>query len=286
MSGIATSRRRSRPSRIPRLPLLRRVPTERCSDRPIDEPQSTKEYARDARQAPVRRDQWLTFLQRRFMRPGHDPVGRIVQSAPTAGSARAVRSNGARPQPLGSGFRDVATGCDKLCCALFGYPSARLESAQNRHPPRTELWRPGGTLTGASRPAFAPVRAGRRAVKAPRPARHGTEPKPQLKLAPARAQADSGVTAAVVSLVTPGAGLDQMARTSNEEQESGPVASGFGVPCAPRPTGGTAETFFTAEELVFSEIAHRGVGRRNVSTCRGVRRLAGYVSRTCPRASR
>src|SRR5215469_3770579 len=45
-----------------------------------------------------------------------------------------------------------------------------------------------------------------------------------------------------------------------QNQEVKPVASGIRVHCVPGMAYGTAETFFTAEELVLSEIAHRGIG--------------------------
>src|SRR5512132_3842429 len=50
------------------------------------------------------------------------------------------------------------------------------------------------------------------------------------------------------------------ANRSAQNQEVKPVASGFRVRCVLGMSYGTAETFFTAEELVLSEIAHRGVG--------------------------
>src|SRR4029453_578043 len=43
-------------------------------------------------------------------------------------------------------------------------------------------------------------------------------------------------------------------------QEVKPVASGFRVRCVRGVSYGTAETFLTAEELVLTETAHRGVG--------------------------
>jgi hypothetical protein len=49
-------------------------------------------------------------------------------------------------------------------------------------------------------------------------------------------------------------------RRSAQNQEVKPVASGFGARCVLGLSYGTAEAFFTAEELVLSEIAHRGVG--------------------------
>jgi hypothetical protein len=52
----------------------------------------------------------------------------------------------------------------------------------------------------------------------------------------------------------------QQAYRSAQNQEVKPVASGFGARCALGISNGTAETLFTAEELVLSEIAHRGVG--------------------------
>ena len=50
------------------------------------------------------------------------------------------------------------------------------------------------------------------------------------------------------------------ANRSAQDQEVKPVASGFRVRCVLGISYGTAETFFTAEELVLGEIAHRGVG--------------------------
>src|SRR5215469_203701 len=50
------------------------------------------------------------------------------------------------------------------------------------------------------------------------------------------------------------------ANRSAQNQEVKPVASGFRVRCVPGMSYGTAETFFTAEELVLGEIAHRGIG--------------------------
>jgi hypothetical protein len=50
------------------------------------------------------------------------------------------------------------------------------------------------------------------------------------------------------------------ANRSAQNQEVKPVASGFRVRCVLGMSYGTAETFFTAEELVLSEFAHRGVG--------------------------
>jgi hypothetical protein len=47
---------------------------------------------------------------------------------------------------------------------------------------------------------------------------------------------------------------------SAQNQEVKPVASGFRVRRLLGTSYGTAEAFFTAEELVFTEIAHRGVG--------------------------
>src|SRR5439155_4537295 len=49
-------------------------------------------------------------------------------------------------------------------------------------------------------------------------------------------------------------------RVLAQNQEVEPVASGFWVRCVLRMSYGTAQTFFAAEELVLSEIAHRGVG--------------------------
>jgi hypothetical protein len=50
------------------------------------------------------------------------------------------------------------------------------------------------------------------------------------------------------------------ANRSAQNQEVKPVASGFRVRCVLGMSHGTAETFFTAEKLVLTEIAHRGVG--------------------------
>ena len=50
------------------------------------------------------------------------------------------------------------------------------------------------------------------------------------------------------------------ANRSAQNQEVKPVAPGFQVRCALDMSDGTAETFFTAEELALSEMAHRGVG--------------------------
>jgi hypothetical protein len=50
------------------------------------------------------------------------------------------------------------------------------------------------------------------------------------------------------------------ANRSAQNQEVKPVAPGFRVRCVLGISYGTAETFFTAEELVLSEIAHRGIG--------------------------
>src|SRR5258707_14548239 len=50
------------------------------------------------------------------------------------------------------------------------------------------------------------------------------------------------------------------ANRSAQNQEVKPVASGFRVGCVLGMSYGTTEAFFTAEELVLSEIAHRGVG--------------------------
>src|SRR5215469_10646635 len=50
------------------------------------------------------------------------------------------------------------------------------------------------------------------------------------------------------------------ASRSAQNQEVKPVASGFRVRCVLGMSYGTAETLFTAEELVLGEIAHRGVG--------------------------
>jgi hypothetical protein len=50
------------------------------------------------------------------------------------------------------------------------------------------------------------------------------------------------------------------ANRSAQNQEVKPVASGFRVRCVLGMSYGTAETFFAAEELLLSEITHRGVG--------------------------
>jgi hypothetical protein len=50
------------------------------------------------------------------------------------------------------------------------------------------------------------------------------------------------------------------ANRSAQNQQVKPVASGFRVRCALGISYGTAETFFAVEELVLSEMAHRGVG--------------------------
>src|SRR5919108_1214699 len=47
---------------------------------------------------------------------------------------------------------------------------------------------------------------------------------------------------------------------SAQNQEVKPVASGFRIRCVLGMSYGTAETFFTTEELVLSQTAHRGVG--------------------------
>ena len=50
------------------------------------------------------------------------------------------------------------------------------------------------------------------------------------------------------------------ANRSAQNQEVKPVASGFRVRGVLGMSYGTAETFFAAEEVVLSEVAHRGVG--------------------------
>jgi hypothetical protein len=50
------------------------------------------------------------------------------------------------------------------------------------------------------------------------------------------------------------------ANRSAQNQQVKPVASGFWVRCVLSISYGTAETFFTGEELLLSETAHRGVG--------------------------
>src|SRR5215216_2972053 len=50
------------------------------------------------------------------------------------------------------------------------------------------------------------------------------------------------------------------ANRSAQNQEVKPVASGFRVRCVLAMSYCTAETFFAAEELLLSEITHRGVG--------------------------
>src|SRR5947208_14651398 len=67
---------------------------------------------------------------------------------------------------------------------------------------------------------------------------------------------------------------------SAQNQEVRPVASGLLVRRVLGMSYGTPETFLTAEELVFSEIAHRGVGvAENVHLAEEVRE-AGRVGLT------
>jgi hypothetical protein len=86
--------------------------------------------------------------------------------------------------------------------------------------------------------------------------------------------------------LSPPSAARHRANRSAQDQEVKPVAPGFRVRCVLGTSYGTAETFFTAEELVLSEIAHRGVGVAESAHLAEEAREAGrYVSRTCSRAS-